>query len=169
MLLQVGDITQLPNTDRPPRPPFRHDTRLGLRGTGRDFWTETKSTNALGLETQTSNDVTWMRRRTGPSLAHEFASSRQRFSCSRLECQSAPKYPIPQIPLQQPAGHQFHPLGSTMLRHVFVPFNVLVVFYLSLSAFVSAADEKPMAPGAAKRRGYSQGELIPVSCLNRTM
>lgn len=60
--------------------------------------------------------------------------------------------------------------ANTMSQFAATSMRVFVVFYLSLSASVSAADEldTSLNPGA-KRRGYSKGELIPVSCLNRTM
>jgi hypothetical protein len=47
--------------------------------------------------------------------------------------------------------------------------NILIAFYLSLSAAVNAADEKILGNGGANRRGYTKGEMVPVSCLNRTM
>lgn len=60
-------------------------------------------------------------------------------------------------------------LGAAMLRYVSVPLNGLLFFYLSLSASVNAADEKTLVNEAPTRRGYSKGELVAVSCLNRTM
>lgn len=56
-----------------------------------------------------------------------------------------------------------------MVRCLALPLNAILIFYLSLSASVSAADEKVLGDVASKRRGYSKGELMPVSCLNRTM
>ncbi|KIW81079.1 hypothetical protein Z517_04102 [Fonsecaea pedrosoi CBS 271.37] len=58
-----------------------------------------------------------------------------------------------------------------MLRHVSVYLNALSIFYLYLSASVTvaAADETTELNGASPRRGYSKGELMPVSCLNRTI
>lgn len=56
-----------------------------------------------------------------------------------------------------------------MFGCVSVPVKALLLFYLSLCAFVSAADETISVDEDLNRRGYSKGELIPVSCLNRTM
>ncbi|EXJ90534.1 hypothetical protein A1O1_03637 [Capronia coronata CBS 617.96] len=51
-----------------------------------------------------------------------------------------------------------------------LPFNALVVFYLSLATSVSAAsDQTSLVDGASRKRGYLNGDLIPVSCLNRTI
>ncbi|OCT51041.1 hypothetical protein CLCR_08750 [Cladophialophora carrionii] len=56
-----------------------------------------------------------------------------------------------------------------MFGYVSVSLNALLVFYLSLSASVTAADQDTLIYGESKRKGYSKGELIPVSCLNRTI
>jgi hypothetical protein len=57
-----------------------------------------------------------------------------------------------------------------MFRSLSLPLQGILVFYLALSASVNAAEESVLSPDAApKRRGYSKGELMPVSCLNRTM
>src|ERR1700742_1591575 len=63
----------------------------------------------------------------------------------------------------------FHERATAMFPYVSVSLNALLVFYLSLSASVSAADQDVLVGGATQRRGYSKGELMPVSCLNRTM
>lgn len=56
-----------------------------------------------------------------------------------------------------------------MARGVSWPFRALLVFYLSLSASVSVAEETILSNEGGKRRSYSRGDLIPVTCLNRTM
>jgi hypothetical protein len=56
-----------------------------------------------------------------------------------------------------------------MIRYVTVSLNALLVFYLALLTSVSAADQDALLSGAPKRKGYSKGELMPVTCLNRTM
>ncbi|ETN47091.1 uncharacterized protein HMPREF1541_01281 [Cyphellophora europaea CBS 101466] len=49
-----------------------------------------------------------------------------------------------------------------------LPLRALCLFYIALSASVRAAD--PQAPlSSQKRRGYKTGDLLPVSCLNRTI
>ena len=58
---------------------------------------------------------------------------------------------------------------TTMHRYKIVPLNAVIHFYLYLSATVGAAEEDALPSAALKRRGYSRGELMPVSCLNRTM
>lgn len=58
---------------------------------------------------------------------------------------------------------------STMFRLACLPLHALIVFYLSLSSAVNAAQEKVLSDPTPNRRGYTKGELIPVSCLNRTM
>jgi hypothetical protein len=41
---------------------------------------------------------------------------------------------------------------------------------VSLFTAVKAADEPPAGgENGPRRRGYAKGELVPVSCLNRTM
>lgn len=51
-----------------------------------------------------------------------------------------------------------------------LPLNALVVFYLSLATSVGAAgDQTTLVDGTSKRKGYLNDELMPVSCLNRTM
>ena len=50
-----------------------------------------------------------------------------------------------------------------------LPLRALCLFYLSLSASVHAADpQTPLSP-SKNRRGYTRGDLMPVSCLNRTI
>ncbi|KAK5056061.1 hypothetical protein LTR84_012612 [Exophiala bonariae] len=56
-----------------------------------------------------------------------------------------------------------------MLRFACIPFNALLFFYLSLSSAVNAAQEKVLSDPTPNRRGYTKGDLIPVSCLNRTI
>jgi hypothetical protein len=56
-----------------------------------------------------------------------------------------------------------------MLRYATVSLNALLLFYLSLSAFVNAADENVLLNAVSNKRGWSKGELMPISCLNRTM
>lgn len=56
-----------------------------------------------------------------------------------------------------------------MFRSACIPLHALFIFYLSLSAAVNAAEETVLSDGTPNRRGYTKGELIPVSCLNRTM
>ncbi len=69
-----------------------------------------------------------------------------------------------------PVAIQFEASSIDMLRYASLPLNALLVFYLSLSISVSAAaDEKPLGNDGSSRRSYSSGELMPVSCLNRTM
>jgi hypothetical protein len=52
-------------------------------------------------------------------------------------------------------------------------FKILVqatfTFYIALSVAVSAADEKVLGTAGGNKKGYSKGDLVPVSCLNRTM
>jgi hypothetical protein len=50
-----------------------------------------------------------------------------------------------------------------------VGVHVLLVFYASLCIAVRAADEADTGDDGPKRRGYTKGELVPVSCLNRTV
>jgi hypothetical protein len=78
----------------------------------------------------------------------------------------------PEVALLDPWTSQIISVGQlkqAMFGYVSVSLNALLVFYLSLSASVTAADQDPLVNGDSKRRGYSKGELIPVSCLNRTM
>ncbi|KAK5307423.1 hypothetical protein LTR99_000394 [Exophiala xenobiotica] len=56
-----------------------------------------------------------------------------------------------------------------MLRCLSLPLNALFIFYLALCSSVKASDEKILSNGSPKRRGYSPGELMPVTCLNRTI
>ncbi|KAL2396948.1 hypothetical protein ABEF93_005108 [Exophiala dermatitidis] len=61
-----------------------------------------------------------------------------------------------------------------MLLHLPLPLNALVVFYLTIASSVSAAladqsNLKGVNNEPSKRRGYSRGEPVPVSCLNRTI
>ncbi|KAI1618664.1 hypothetical protein EDD37DRAFT_623373 [Exophiala viscosa] len=58
---------------------------------------------------------------------------------------------------------------AAMLRCMPLPIHALLLFYLSLSVSVAASDETVLLNGASERRGYSKGELMPVSCLNRTI
>lgn len=50
-----------------------------------------------------------------------------------------------------------------------LPLRALCVFYFSLSASVQAADPQSPLSSQKNRRGYNKGELMPVSCLNRTI
>jgi hypothetical protein len=50
-----------------------------------------------------------------------------------------------------------------------VGLHILLVFYASLCIAVKAADEPDATKNGPRRRGYAKGELVPVSCLNRTM
>jgi hypothetical protein len=47
--------------------------------------------------------------------------------------------------------------------HIFL--RALLLFYCSLCVTVNAADEEILS---LQRRGYKKGDLVPVSCLNRT-
>ena len=55
-----------------------------------------------------------------------------------------------------------------MFRRVSLFLHVCYVFYFSLSATVSAADQTSFAT-RPNRKGYSKGDLMPVSCMNRTL
>lgn len=50
-----------------------------------------------------------------------------------------------------------------------LPLRALCLFYLSLSASVQAADPQTPLSSQKNRRGYNKGELMPVTCLNRTI
>jgi hypothetical protein len=50
-----------------------------------------------------------------------------------------------------------------------VGIHVLLAFYASLCIAVKAADEPATADNGPKRRGFTKGEPVPVSCLNRTV
>jgi hypothetical protein len=61
-----------------------------------------------------------------------------------------------------------------MPRLLSLYLHICYVFYLSLSACVnaaSAADQNTFfpQPNTATRKGYSKGDLMPVSCMNRTL
>jgi hypothetical protein len=56
-----------------------------------------------------------------------------------------------------------------MPRPFAVSLHVLLVFYASLCIAVKAAEEVAIVKDGPRRRGYTKGELVPVSCLNRTM
>ena len=48
--------------------------------------------------------------------------------------------------------------------------QVLVCFYLTLSDYVTVAEEVVFAnQNTAKRKGYIAGDIVPVTCLNRTI
>jgi hypothetical protein len=47
--------------------------------------------------------------------------------------------------------------------------RTLFTFYISLSVAVSAADEKVLGSVDVTRKGYAKGDLVPISCLNRTV
>jgi hypothetical protein len=52
-----------------------------------------------------------------------------------------------------------------------LPLRALCLFYLTLSSIVQAADpQSPLSSDTRpSRRGYKKGDLLPVSCLNRTI
>ena len=56
-----------------------------------------------------------------------------------------------------------------MHSYASLSLRALVVFFLSLSASVKAADQASLSSNAANRRGYSKGDLMPVTCMNRTL
>lgn len=56
--------------------------------------------------------------------------------------------------------------SGTGIFHILV--RTLLIFYISLSLAVSAADEKVLRKLGGSRKGYVKGDLVPVSCLNRT-
>jgi hypothetical protein len=47
--------------------------------------------------------------------------------------------------------------------------HAIVIFSLSLCPSVSAADEAALALSSPRPRGWRTGDLVPVTCLNRTM
>jgi hypothetical protein len=57
----------------------------------------------------------------------------------------------------------------TMPRPFAVSLHILLVFYASLCIAVKAAEEVAIVNNGPRRKGYTKGELVPVSCLNRTM
>ena len=56
-----------------------------------------------------------------------------------------------------------------MPRPFAVSLHILLVFYASLCIAVKAAEEIATVKYGPRRKGYTKGELVPVSCLNRTM
>jgi len=68
------------------------------------------------------------------------------------------------------------PQSLNLLRHrrpimpqlIYFLLRVLFWCYLSLSTTVNAAGQAALV-GRGKRTGYRKGDLMPVSCLNRTM
>ena len=56
-----------------------------------------------------------------------------------------------------------------MPRPFAVSLHILLVFYASLCITVNAAEEAAIVKNGPRRKGYAKGELVPVSCLNRTM
>ncbi len=59
-----------------------------------------------------------------------------------------------------------HPLETTTVK---ILVQALLTFYLSLLVGVNAADERVLGNVAGSNKGYAKGDLVPVSCLNRTM
>jgi hypothetical protein len=57
----------------------------------------------------------------------------------------------------------------TMYRSFHIFIKALLVFYCSLCVTVRAADDEVLLLRTARRKGYRKGDLLPVSCLNRTM
>jgi hypothetical protein len=55
-----------------------------------------------------------------------------------------------------------------MNRRLSECLHICYVFYLSLCASVQAADQSSLSKTSG-RRGYSKGDLMPVSCMNRTL
>lgn len=51
--------------------------------------------------------------------------------------------------------------------HIFI--KALLVFYCSLCVTVHAAEDEVLLLRTARRKGYVKGDLLPVTCLNRTM
>ncbi|KAJ9664552.1 hypothetical protein H2198_000203 [Neophaeococcomyces mojaviensis] len=47
--------------------------------------------------------------------------------------------------------------------------HVLLVFYTSLSTYVHAASSDDQSSVGSKRKAYSKGDTLPVTCLNRTI
>jgi hypothetical protein len=57
-----------------------------------------------------------------------------------------------------------------MPRFLAVGLHILLIFYASPYTVVEAVGEPSVAADNGPRgRGYVEGELVPVSCLNRTM
>ena len=54
-------------------------------------------------------------------------------------------------------------------RFVKILVQALLTFYLSLLAGANAADERVLGKVVDNKKGYAKGDLVPVSCLNRTM
>ena len=61
------------------------------------------------------------------------------------------------------------PPSSSMANYASIPLSAIVVFFLSLSASIKAADQASLSNAPGQRRGYSKGDLMPVTCLNRTL
>lgn len=55
-----------------------------------------------------------------------------------------------------------------MFRNAFLCMHVCYVFYLSLCSTVRAAEQSTLS-SQSNRKGYSKGDLMPVSCLNRSL
>lgn len=56
---------------------------------------------------------------------------------------------------------------DTMIVKILV--QALFAFYLSLLVGVDAADKRDIGNVVDSKKGYAKGDLVPVSCLNRTM
>ena len=59
---------------------------------------------------------------------------------------------------------------SNMTKVVILFMRLFFVPYIALSTAVQAAEEKPLkAYDNVKRVAYKKGDLLPVTCLNRTL
>jgi hypothetical protein len=60
-------------------------------------------------------------------------------------------------------------MQSSKTRFFETLVRALFTFYISLCVAVTAADEKVLGAVGVSRKGYAKGDLVPVSCLNRTV
>lgn len=60
-------------------------------------------------------------------------------------------------------------MQSSKIRFFEILAQALLTFFISSSVAVSAADEKVIGSVSVTRKGYAEGDLVPVSCLNRTV
>lgn len=58
---------------------------------------------------------------------------------------------------------------AAMPRVFGVAVHAVLVFYASLCVAVSAEEEADVSGNNLRRKGWGKGDLVPISCLNRTM
>ena len=56
-----------------------------------------------------------------------------------------------------------------MSQHIAVSLRCISLFYLYLSSAIATDPQAPLSSPSKPRRGYKTGDLLPVTCLNRTI